>query len=86
MFRPFLALLTFLVLFVGVAAASEAAELVPGILAQMPNMRRGPGMYLNLFKFIPVMIVYLLWAWTTDWVEHDTQELHNTKFAVWNSA
>jgi general secretion pathway protein E len=86
MFRPFLALLTFLVLFVGVAAASEAAELVPGILAQMPNMRRGPGMYLNLFKFIPVMIVYLLWAWTTDWVEHDTHELNNTRFAVWNSA
>jgi type II secretory ATPase GspE/PulE/Tfp pilus assembly ATPase PilB-like protein len=30
--------------------------------------------------------VYLLWAWTTNWVEHDTMELINAKFAVWNSA
>ena len=42
-------------------------------------------MYLNLFKFIPVVLIYLLWAWTTDWVEHDTQELNNLKFATWNS-
>ena len=49
-------------------------------------MTRGPGMYLNLFKFIPVVIIYLLWAWTTNWVEHDTQELNNLRFAVWNSA
>ena len=48
-------------------------------------MTRGPGMYLNLFKFIPVVLIYLLWAWTTDWVEHDTKELNNLKFAVWNS-
>jgi len=86
MFRPFLALLTFLVLSLGVAAASDAAELFPGLLAQLPHMQRGPGMYLNLLKFIPVVIVYLLWAWTTDWVEHDTQDLNNTRFAVWNSA
>ena len=42
-------------------------------------------MYLNLFKFVPVVVIYLLWAWTTDWVEHDTQELNNLKFAIWNS-
>ena len=42
-------------------------------------------MYLNLFKFVPVVLIYLLWAWTTDWVEHDTQELNNLKFATWNS-
>jgi len=86
MFRPFLALLTFFVLTLGVAVASDAAEPFSGILAQLPNMQRGPGMYLNLLKFIPVLIVYLLWAWTTDWVEHDTKELINAKFAVWNSA
>ena len=45
-------------------------------------MTRGPGFYLNLFKFIPVVLVYLLWAWTTDWVEHDTKELNNLKFAA----
>ena len=42
-------------------------------------------MYLNLFKFVPVVLIYLLWAWTTDWVEHDTQELNNLKFGIWNS-
>jgi type II secretory ATPase GspE/PulE/Tfp pilus assembly ATPase PilB-like protein len=86
MFRPFLAILTFFALFFGIAVASDAAELVPAILAQLPNMQRGPGMYLNLLKFVPVLIVYLLWAWTTDWVEHDTRELINARFAVWNSA
>ncbi len=30
--------------------------------------------------------VYLLWTWTTDWVEHDTNELNNLKFGTWNSA
>ncbi len=30
--------------------------------------------------------VYLLWSWTTDWVEHDTKELNNLKFGMWNSA
>ena len=44
-------------------------------------MTRGPGLYLNLFKFVPVVLIYLLWAWTTDWVEHDTKELNNLKFA-----
>jgi type II secretory ATPase GspE/PulE/Tfp pilus assembly ATPase PilB-like protein len=76
----------FLVFTLGVAATAGAGELLPAVLAQVPNMTRGPGMYLNLFKFIPVVLVYLLWAWTTNWVEHDTQELNNTRFAVWNSA
>ena len=48
-------------------------------------MTRGPGLYLNLFKFVPVVLIYLLWAWTTDWVEHDTKELNNLKFGIWNS-
>ena len=43
-------------------------------------------MYLNLFKFVPVVLIYLLWAWTTDWVEHDTKDLNNLKFGIWNSA
>src|SRR5262245_19237437 len=86
MSRPFLAIMTFVAFFLGVAAASDGAEIVSGLLAQIPHMQRGPGMYLNLLKFIPVLIIYLLWAWTTDWVEHDTKELVNAKFAVWNSA
>jgi type II secretory ATPase GspE/PulE/Tfp pilus assembly ATPase PilB-like protein len=86
MCRPLLAFATFLVLLLGASAAADAGELVPAILAQLPNMQRGPGMYLNLLKFVPVIIIYLLWVWTTDWVEHDTKELNNLKYAIWNSA
>jgi type II secretory ATPase GspE/PulE/Tfp pilus assembly ATPase PilB-like protein len=86
MSRPFLAFLTFMALFLGWTAAVHASELLPVLLAQAPSIQRGTGMYLNLFKFVPVVLVYLLWTWSTDWVEHDTQELNNLKFAVWNSA
>ena len=41
---------------------------------------------MNLFKFVPVVLIYLMWARTTDWVEHDTKELNNLKFGIWNSA
>ncbi len=88
MIRPSLVLWTFLFVTLGLAANSEAADSLPLLLAQSASaMRelRGPGMYLNLFKFVPVLLIYLLWAWTTDWVEHDTQDLNNLKFATWNS-
>jgi len=62
MFRLSLAFLTFLVLTLGAAAGSDAAELIPFILAQAPSIQRGPGFYLNLFKFLPVLGVYLLWS------------------------
>ena len=82
MIRPSLVLLTFFTLILGAAAVSEAADALPIVLAQIPNPSwRGPGMYLNLFKFVPVILIYLMWAWTTDWVEHDTQDLNNLKFA-----
>ncbi len=48
-------------------------------------MPRGPGFYLNLFKFVPVLLIYLMWAWTTGWVDDDTKELANTRFEMWNS-
>jgi general secretion pathway protein E len=88
MYRLFSAFLAFFVLTVVLATASQAAEPSADflILAQVPHMTRGPGMYLNLLKFIPVVIIYLLWVWTTNWVEHDTKELNNLRFAVWNSA
>jgi general secretion pathway protein E len=88
MYRLFPALLAFLVLSLFAVTASQAAEPASDffMLAQIPNMTRGPGMYLNLFKFVPVVIIYILWAWTTNWVEHDTKELNNVRFAVWNSA
>jgi general secretion pathway protein E len=88
MYRLFPAFLAFFVLTVVLATASQAADPSADfvILAQVPNMPRGPGMYLNLLKFIPVVIIYLLWAWTTNWVEHDAKELNNLRFPVWNSA
>ena len=86
MIRPLLALFTFFVLTLGVAAGSSAAEPFSPVLAQIQNMTRGPGLYLNLFKFVPVVLIYLLWARTTDWVEHDTKELNNLKFGIWHSA
>jgi general secretion pathway protein E len=85
MIRVFLALVTFGVVTFGAAAGADAAEPIASILAQIPHMSRGPGMYLNLFKFIPVVLVFLLWARTTDWVEHDTQDLNNLRFGLWNS-
>ena len=86
MIRPSLVLFSFLALTLGAAAASQAAEILPMLLAQSPGIVRGPGMYLNLLKFIPVVLIYIMWAWTTDWVEHDTQDLNNLKFGTWNSA
>jgi general secretion pathway protein E len=84
MFRLSLAFFAFFVVVFG-AALAHAAEPLPAILAQIPNMTRGTGMYLNLFKFVPVVVIYILWAWTTDWVEHDTKDLNNLRFGVWNS-
>ncbi|WP_165248279.1 GspE/PulE family protein [Paludisphaera soli] len=88
MIRPSLVLATFLLGTLGVASGADAADLLNPLLAQAesaPLPPRGPGFYLNLFKFIPVIVVYLLWTWTTDWVEHDGRELNNPKFETWNS-
>ncbi|QEH37778.1 Type II secretion system protein E [Aquisphaera giovannonii] len=89
MIRPFLVIATALAASLGAAGGAFAADFdfVPALLAQSPTVFRGTyyGSYLNLFKFVPVVLIYLLWAWTTDWVEHDTKELNNVKFATWNS-
>jgi type II secretory ATPase GspE/PulE/Tfp pilus assembly ATPase PilB-like protein len=47
--------------------------------------RRGPGFYVNLFKFAPVVAVYLLWVWTCYWADDDMRELNNLRFELWNS-
>jgi general secretion pathway protein E len=85
MIRPLLVLATVILAILGAVAGADAAELLVPVLAQAPSISRGPGFYLNLYKFIPVVVIYLLWTWTTDWVEHDTKELNNVKFALWNS-
>ncbi len=85
MTRPLLALAAFLGVLLFLAADLSAAETPALVLAQAPNVQRGTGFYLNLYKFIPVLVVYLLWAWSTHWVEVDTKELNNLKFGIWNS-
>jgi type II secretory ATPase GspE/PulE/Tfp pilus assembly ATPase PilB-like protein len=87
MIRPRLALATFLIALFGLAAGADAAEPAMSLFAQSPLMNnlRGPGFYLNLFKFLPVMAIYLMWVKTTDWVDDDCKELNNLRFEMWNS-
>jgi len=76
MIRPRLALATFASLALGAAGGVSAAELEPlGLLfAQAATVPRGPGFYLNFFKFVPIVLLYFLWAWTTSWIEADTHD------------
>ena len=85
MIRPSLVLATVLVVLVAGANLATADEWLSPVLAQSPGVTRGPGFYLNLYKLVPVLLVYLLWIWTTDWVDNDTKELSNVKFALWNN-
>ena len=57
MIRPSLVLLTFFLLTLGAAAGAEAAELIPSRSGTVAQHRcAGPGFYLNLFKFVPVLV------------------------------
>jgi general secretion pathway protein E len=92
MTRPRLVLATLLFGLLGLAAGADAAEPFLTLLAQSPAMNngyaqggRGPGFYLNLFKFLPVLAIYLMWVKSTDWVDDDCKELGNLKFETWNS-
>src|SRR6202007_2992572 len=55
------------------------------VFAQSAGIVRGPGLYLNLYKFVPVVVLFLLWAWTTAWVDEDCRALNNNRFELWNS-
>jgi type II secretory ATPase GspE/PulE/Tfp pilus assembly ATPase PilB-like protein len=46
------------------------------------SVPRGLGNNLNWFKFVPVLLVYFLWVYTTNWAERDNKEL-NGKFEIW---
>src|SRR4051794_34024583 len=85
--RPILVMVFLMTL--GVASVASAADLGGLLFAQSPAMKapgmRGPGFYLSLFKFVPVLLLYLLWARTTYWVDDDCKELGNLKFETWNS-
>jgi general secretion pathway protein E len=86
MIRPRLALVTFAVLCLGAAIGADAAGFAGALFAQSKaiDAHRGPGMYLNLYKLAPVLAIYLLWTWTSYWVDDDARELNNLKFEFWN--
>ncbi len=67
-----------------VSDASMSWLLLFGQSALMDELR-GDGFYLNLFKFIPVILIYLAWVKIVDWVNEDTKDLENKRFALWNS-
>ena len=84
MFRSRLTLAGLALIALGAVAPASAADF--GMLvAQSAIMPRGPGFYLNLFKFVPVVLLYLLWARTTYWVDDDMKDLGNLRFETWNS-
>jgi len=87
MIRPRLALAMFVLAALGLATGAEAIEPIAPLFAQSAQMNqlRGPGLYLNLFKFVPVVLIYLAWVKTVDWVDDDTRQLQNVRFAMWNS-
>ena len=85
MIRPRLVLGTFALLACCAASGARADTLSTVLFAQSTTLQRGPGMYLNLFKFVPVVLVFLMWAWTTYWADDDMKELNNLKFELWNS-
>src|SRR4051794_25578036 len=85
MIRPRLVLALSALLVLAAVAGADAAEVGGLVFAQSPSIQRGPGLYLNLFKFVPVLAIYLLWTWTTYWVDADCRELNNLKFELWNS-
>ncbi len=85
MIRPRLVLALSPLLVLGAAAGAGAAELDGLVFAQAPGIVRGPGLYLNLLKFLPVLVIFIMWVWTTAWVDDDCRELNNTRFELWNS-
>ncbi len=85
MCRSRLSLLILGLVSLGLCSSAGASEVGDFLLAQSATMNRGFGLYLNLFKFVPVLLLYFLWAWTTHWVDHDMKDLGNLKFETWNS-
>jgi type II secretory ATPase GspE/PulE/Tfp pilus assembly ATPase PilB-like protein len=73
----------------GPAAASSAAAPAAGPAAApaaesgQPGWS-GPGLYLNWMKVLAFWLVFLLWVFTTDWINRDTQETKILEYLRWN--
>jgi type II secretory ATPase GspE/PulE/Tfp pilus assembly ATPase PilB-like protein len=46
---------------------------------------RGPGNYLSWVKLLGCWLLFLLWVWSTDWVNRDLQEHGKLDYVRWNS-
>lgn len=46
--------------------------------------QRGPGGYLSIPRIVFCWLLFLLWVWTTDWVNQDVQQ-NRLSYAKWNS-
>jgi type II secretory ATPase GspE/PulE/Tfp pilus assembly ATPase PilB-like protein len=88
--RLFIAAAALLTTVLASSSTLSAAEPVglgalPLILAQSASINRGPGLYLNLWMFVPVLLVFLLWCYSTCWIDRDMKDLNNPRFEMWNS-
>jgi type II secretory ATPase GspE/PulE/Tfp pilus assembly ATPase PilB-like protein len=43
------------------------------------------GFYVNLWRFVPVVLLFVLWIWSSAWVDEDSRALH-VRSEFWNSA
>lgn len=48
------------------------------------NAWRGSGYYLFWPKVLAVVILFLMWVWTTDWASSDMQEIRSMDYVRWN--
>ena len=49
------------------------------------NDRSIVGFYLNLMRFVPVVLLFVLWMWSSQWVDEDSRALQ-VRSQFWNTA
>ncbi|HVS34927.1 MAG TPA: GspE/PulE family protein [Gemmataceae bacterium] len=64
--------------------ASPVLPFSPSPLLFAADLWRGPGFYLDMTAFLPVVVVYLLWVRTCWWVDRDARLL-KLPVVLWNS-
>jgi type II secretory ATPase GspE/PulE/Tfp pilus assembly ATPase PilB-like protein len=75
-----LAILVAVVIGAGQLLADDGAS-----FALFAQMRRGSGNFLNIWKALPILLLFLAWTATTHWVNDDCHSLR-INAVLWNSA
>lgn len=65
------------------AASSQAMEWMPVVAQGLSEGWSGPGFYFSVWKLALLILLFLLWVATTDWVNRDILE-HDFDYKVWN--